>query len=229
MAPMMRRQTRYWVIAAAIFFVLLWLLGTVITPFLVGAAIAYFLDPVADRLQRWGLSRAVATTLISLVALALCVLVMLAVIPTLTRQLTQLFNAAPEILDRLQTVLVDRFPSLENADSPVRQAIQSIGTAIQERGATLVKTVFTSALGVIGIVLFMVVVPVVAFYLLLDWDRMIARIDELLPRDHAITIRALARQIDDVLAGFVRGQLSVCVVMGVFYAAALFFAGSTSA
>ena len=225
MASTMHRQTRYWLIAAAIFFVALYLLGNVITPFIVGAAIAYFLDPLADRLQRWGLSRTLATVIISFTVLALTVLLFLAVIPTLANQMTQLVNAAPQIFDRFQTFLVERFPSLQNADSPVRQAIQSMGETVKTYGADLVQTIFTSALGVIGVVLFMVVVPVVAFYLLLDWDRMIGSIDRLLPRDHASTIRALARDIDKVLAAFVRGQLSVCVVMGIFYAATLFLAG----
>ncbi len=77
----------------------------------------------------------------------------------------------------------------------------------------------------ISVVVFIVVVPVVAFYLLLDWDEMIARIDAMLPRDHAPTIRRLAREVDQVLAGFVRGQVSVCITLGTFYAVALMAAG----
>jgi predicted PurR-regulated permease PerM len=80
-------------------------------------------------------------------------------------------------------------------------------------------------MGVIGALLFIVVVPVVAFYMLLDWDRLIARIDALLPRDHAPVIRELASEINRVLAAFVRGQLSVCLVMGTFYAITLMLAG----
>jgi predicted PurR-regulated permease PerM len=218
-------QLRYWGIAAAVFLVLLWFLGEVLLPFIVGGAIAYFLDPVADRLERMGLSRVAATSVISLLALLLVVLLVLAVIPTLVNQLTALVNAAPDIAKRLQGFLLERFPDLADSTSTIRQTLAEIGLAIQARGAELAQGVLTSALGVISIVLFVVVVPVVAFYLLLDWDDMVARIDSMLPLDHAPTVRRLAREIDAVLAGFVRGQVSVCLALGTFYAVALMAAG----
>ncbi len=218
-------QLRYWGIAAAVFLLLLWFLGDVLLPFIVGGAIAYFLDPVADRLERLGLSRAAATTVISLVALLAVVLLVLAVIPTLVNQLTALVNAAPDITRRLQGFLLERFPELADSTSTIRQTLAEIGLAIQARGAELAQGVLSSALGVISIVLFIVVVPVVAFYLLLDWDDIVAKVDGMLPLDHAPTIRRLAREIDAVLAGFVRGQVSVCLALGTFYAVALMAAG----
>ncbi len=218
-------QFRYWGIAALVFFILLWLLGDVLLPFIVGGAIAYFLDPLADRLERTGLSRVAATSVISLVALLLVVLLVLAVIPTLVNQLTALVNAAPDIAKRLQGFLLERFPELADSTSTIRQTLAEIGTAIQARGAELAQGVLSSALGVISIVLFVVVVPVVAFYLLLDWDDMVARVDSMLPLDHAPTVRRLAREVDAVLAGFVRGQVSVCLALGTFYAIALMAAG----
>jgi predicted PurR-regulated permease PerM len=225
MALPMKDQMRYWGIAMAVFLVLLWLLGNVLLPFIVGGAIAYFLDPVADRLERLGLSRVTATAIISLVALILVVLLVLAVIPTLVNQLTALVNAAPDIAKRLQGFLLERFPDLADSTSTIRQTLAEIGAAIQARGAELAQGVLSSALGVISVVLFIVVVPVVAFYLLLDWDDMVARLDGMLPLDHAPTIRRLAREIDAVLAGFVRGQVSVCITLGTFYAVALMAAG----
>ena len=218
-------QLRYWGIAAAVFLVLLWFLGNVLLPFIVGGAIAYFLDPIADRLERLGLSRVAATTVISLIALLLVVLLVLAVIPTLVNQLTALINAAPDIARRLQGFLLERFPDLADSTSTIRQTLAEIGMAIQARGGQLAQGVLTSALGVISVVVFIVVVPVVAFYLLLDWDEMLARIDSMLPLDHAPTIRRLAREVDAVLAGFVRGQVSVCLALGTFYAVALMAAG----
>lgn len=218
-------QVRYWGIAALVFYLMIWALGDVLLPFIVGGAIAYFLDPVADRLERLGISRVAATTVISLIALLLVVLLVLAVIPTLVNQLTALVNAAPDIAKRLQGFLLERFPDLADSTSTIRQTLAEIGLAIQSRGAELAQGVLTSALGVISIVLFIVVVPVVAFYLLLDWDDMVARIDSMLPLDHAPTIRRLAREIDAVLAGFVRGQVSVCLALGTFYAVALMAAG----
>jgi predicted PurR-regulated permease PerM len=218
-------QLRYWGIAAAVFFLLIWSLGDVLLPFIVGGAIAYFLDPIADRLERAGLSRVAATTVISLIALLAVVLLVLAVIPTLVNQLTALVNAAPDIAKRLQGFLLERFPELADSTSTIRQTLAELGAAIQARGGELVQGVLSSALGVISVVLFIVVVPVVAFYLLLDWDDMVAKIDRMLPLDHAPTIRRLAGEINMVLAGFVRGQVSVCLALGTFYAVALMAAG----
>lgn len=225
MALPTRDQFRYWAIAALVFLLLLWFLGGVLLPFIVGGAIAYFLDPVADRLERLGMSRVSATTIISLIALLAVVLLVLAVIPTLVNQLTALVNAAPDIAKRLQGFLLERFPELADSTSTIRQTLAELGAAIQARGGQLVQGVLSSALGVISVVVFIVVVPVVAFYLLLDWDEMVKRLDSMLPLDHAPTIRRLAREIDAVLAGFVRGQVSVCLALGTFYAAALMAAG----
>jgi predicted PurR-regulated permease PerM len=225
MALPVRDQLRYWGIVAAVLFVVLYLLGNVILPFLVGGAIAYFLDPVADRMQRAGFSRVAATVLISLGALLVVVLLVLAVIPTLVSQLAALISAAPEITAQFQQFLLDRFPELSDRTSTIRQTLTQIGEAISARGGELVNGLVNSALSLISVLVFIVVVPVVAFYLLLDWDDMVARIDSMLPRDHAPKVRQIAAEIDQVLAGFVRGQVSVCVLLGTFYSVALALAG----
>lgn len=225
MALPVQQQAKYWGLSAVLFLLMLWLLGDVILPFLVGGAIAYFLDPLADRLQRAGLSRVAATATISVGMLLTVVLLVLAVIPTLISQLTALVNAAPDIFRQLQTFLTERFPQLSDETSTIRQTLLSIGETIKERGGELANTLIGSALGVINAVVFMVVVPVVSFYLLLDWDNMVAKVDSWIPRDHAPTVRRLASDIDRVLAGFVRGQISVCLVLGAFYSVTLMAAG----
>ncbi|GGE27859.1 Predicted PurR-regulated permease PerM [Gemmobacter megaterium] len=225
MALPVKDQLRYWGIATAVLLFVLWALGDVILPFVVGGAIAYFLDPVADRLQRAGLGRAAATTLISLLALLVMVALVLAVIPTLVNQMTALVNAAPDIVRRLQDFLTTQFPDLADNTSTIRQSLAELGDTIKSKGLELANSVIGSAMSVLDAVLFIVIVPVVAFYMLLDWDRMIARINEFLPRDHAPVIRHLASEIDRVLAAFVRGQMTVCLVLGAYYAVALALAG----
>ncbi|MFE3838614.1 AI-2E family transporter [Pseudogemmobacter sonorensis] len=225
MALPIRVQARYWGIAALILLLLLWSMGDVMLPFLLGGAVAYFLDPIADRLERLGLSRALATTLISLAALVIMVLLMLSIVPALIYQLTALVNAAPDIIRQLEAYVMERFPELADSTSTMRQTLATIGTAIQEKGGDLANGILTSALGIVSMIVFLLVVPVVAFYLLLDWDRMIRRIDQLLPRDHAPAIRLLAGEVDKVLAGFLRGQVMVCLILGSFYSLALMAAG----
>ncbi len=225
MALPVRDQIKYWGLATLVFLVALYVLGGVILPFVVGGALAYFLDPVADRLQRWGMSRVAATATITLGLVLTVVLLVLAIIPTLVNQATALVNAAPEIVQRLQGFLLERFPELSDNTSTMRQTLAEIAAAVQARGAALANGLLNSALSLISAVVFVVVVPVVAFYMLLDWDRMVAKIDALLPRDHAPHIRQIAAEIDRVLAGFVRGQVTVCLILGTFYSVALMVAG----
>lgn len=225
MALPVNTQLKAWGITSAVFLVLLWALGDVMMPFVLGAAIAYFLDPVADRLQRLGCSRALSVSIITLVVIFIFVIMALLVIPKLVEQALALFNTAPDLLSDLRSFLTDRFPALLNNDSTLHQSLAAIGETIRERGAQLLQSLLTSAASLINIALLFVIVPVVAFYLLYDWDRMVATIDDMLPRDHAPVIRDLAGQIDQTLASFIRGMGTVCMILGTFYAVSLMLVG----
>jgi predicted PurR-regulated permease PerM len=225
MALPVREQLKYWGIATAVFLIALWWLGDVILPFVLGGAVAYFLDPVADRLESMGASRALATTVITLVAILIFVLLALLVIPTLINQTIALFDVAPKVFQDLQTFLTSRFPDLLNEDSTLRQSLTAVGETIQSKGGQLLQTALTSVGSILNVVVLFVIVPVVAFYLLYDWDRMGAEVDSLLPREHAPTIRRLAREIDATLAAFIRGMGTVCLILGTYYAVALMLVG----
>jgi len=225
MALTVQHQTAYWGIAAAVFCGVLWFLGDVIMPFILGGAIAYCLDPVADRLERLGLSRAVSVTLITLAAFLIFVLLVLLVIPTLVTQVSGLIEAAPGMPDQLKSFLETNFPALLDEQSTVYKQLVKIGELIQSKGGELLGGVLNSAAGLLNVLVLLVIVPVVAFYLLLDWDNMVARIDDLIPREHAGTLRHLASEIDRTLASFIRGQGTVCLVMGTFYAVGLMAVG----
>ena len=176
MALPIKDQAKYWGIAITVIIVLLWQLGDVILPFVLGGAIAYCLDPIADRLERLGLSRVAAVAVITLVATLAFILLFLLVIPTLIQQTAQLIETAPDVFNRLQNALTTRFPELMDETSTIRQQLIAIGETIQSKGGELVNGVLSSALGLINMLIFLVVVPVVAFYLLLDWDNMTAKI-----------------------------------------------------
>ena len=225
MALPIREQLKYWGIAAAVFLVAFWFFGNVLVPFLMGAAIAYFLDPVADRLERLGLSRTMATAVITIVALLIFVVLALLVVPTLINQAASLVETAPKLTRDFTNFLTERFPSLLDEGSTLRTSLTTLGTTVQERGGKVVQTALASFASIINIMLLFVIVPVVAVYLLLDWDRMVAAVDELLPREHAPTIRRLAREIDRTLASFVRGMGTVCLILGTYYAIALMLVG----
>ena len=220
-----KEQVKYWSIAALVFLVLLWVLGDVILPFVLGGAVAYFLDPLADRLEALGLSRLMATVIISLFGVAVFLLVLLLLLPTAVQQGVSLVEQSPAYLDAFQTYVHQHYPELLDEQSTVRRTLEQIAGAIQSRVADFADTVVASVFGVINAAIFIIVVPVVAFYMLLDWDRMVAKVRGLLPREHAPTIYRLAGEINEALAGFVRGQITVCLILGAWYAVALMAVG----
>ncbi|CTQ32364.1 AI-2E family transporter [Jannaschia rubra] len=225
MALSRRQQVIYWGLAAALFLVLLWYLGPVLLPFIVGGAIAYILDPLADRLEALGLPRVAATAIITLIAVTGLIVAVAFLIPTLIEQTNALVRLAPEYFSALRAWLTLRFPALVAEGGIVQTGLADLGEVIRARGGQLAQQVLAGVFGVVNAVVFIVVVPVVAFYLLLDWDELVARVDDLLPRDHVGTIRRIALDIDRTLASFVRGQLTVCLILGTFYSVALMLVG----
>ena len=221
----MGQQARIWGVAAAVFLLALWLLGSVLLPFVLAGALAYLLDPLADRLQGLGLRRIWAVVIITLTALLAVVLTLLIVVPTLASQARALAEVAPSLIQQLSDWLFDQFPSLADEGSALRAQVTDLLATLQARTGEFASTLLTSVAGVVNVVLIVVIVPVVTFYLLLDWDRMVAAIDDLLPRDHVPTIRALARESNETLSGFLRGQALVCLILGSYYAIALIMVG----
>lgn len=225
MALPVKEQVGYWGVATVAFSVVLWYLGDVLLPFVLGGAIAYFLDPVADKLEEWGASRVLATVIITLVAVCAFVLLILLVVPTLINQSLALIEVVPQLFNDLWAFLTTQFPQILDESSTLNQSLQQAGQTIQSKGGELLNAIFSSALSIINVVMLLVIVPVVAFYLLLDWDNMVAKVDEMLPLDHAPNIRHLASQIDATLASFIRGMGTVCLVLGGYYAIALMLVG----
>lgn len=215
------KQAIWWGGVALVLALVLWVLGGAIMPFLLGMAIAYFLDPVADRLERAGLSRVFAVILITAIVVLALAGALVWLVPLLIRQGTQLVETAPAMIDRLQELVQRRFPQLLPDGGFVDNAIEQGRTTLAASIGTIMGTVMGSLNGVIGFVMVMVISPVVAFYMLLDWDRMVRRIDALLPRPHLDTLRGIFGQINDSISGFVRGQAVVILILAVFYSVGL--------
>lgn len=171
------------------------------------------------------MGRTAATVTISLTVLLAVVVLSLMVIPLLVDQTTAMVAALPALIDTLTARLNVWFPSLADSDSVLRTSLRGMVDSIQQRGGELVNALLGSARSVVDVVLLIVVVPVVAFYLLLDWDHLIERVDSLLPREHVAVIRSLAAEIDRTISAFVRGMGTVCLLMGVFYAVGLMLVG----
>ncbi len=225
MALSTRAQAAYWLSSAVVLAAILWLLGDVLLPFIIGIALAYFLDPIADRLEAAGLSRVLAILLITLAAVVVVMVLIAVLIPLLIGQLVELAEALPEYLRLSSEIAAAWFPSVLNEGSLPGEMVNSLVDFISGRSAELARRVLSVAFTIFDILVIMVVAPVVAVYMLLDWDRMISTVDGWLPRDHRSTIRSLVKEVDATLASFVRGQISVCAILAIFYAVALMLVG----
>lgn len=220
------RQSAYWgaALVASLFFV--WLLRDILLPFVAAMAVAYLLDPLASRLQRAGLSRAVAATAIIAAFFAGALVLAIALLPVAYNQVVELIDRLPAYADRLRELvapLIARFlGGVDPAAGLDMAAAFGIGgaDALSLVGRVL-ASLFGGGVAVFQILSLIVITPIVAFYLLRDWGRVMAYIDSSLPRQHADVIRAQAREIDRVLSGFVRGQSAVCAILALYYGAAL--------
>jgi len=221
----MGEQFRWWGIGFAVFIVLLWSLSGAIMPFVLGAALAYLIDPLADRLERAGLSRILATVVITVGALGVVVVALILIIPTLIEQVRGAIASAPSYVEWLRGIVTTYMPSLSDQNPALSGAMENLRARAEGWSVSVLQGLWSGGLAVIDFAALVVITPVVVFYLLLDWDRMIAAIDGILPRQHRATIHRLAGELDQVLAGFVRGQLSVCAILGAFYAVALSLIG----
>ncbi|BCH33765.1 AI-2E family transporter [Mesorhizobium sp. L-8-10] len=226
----LRRQLRFWLVAAAVFALFIYVFSDILLPFVAGMVLAYFLDPVADRLQRLGMSRLAATVLILVAFVIVLVLALVILIPVLATQLSDFIARMPSYLSQLQSLITSYDPTwLEKrfgieADS-LREGLNSLLTSSAGFASTIMKSIWDSGVALFNVAGLFIVTPVVAFYMLLDWDRMVARVDSWVPRDHVGTVREIAADINTATAGFVRGQGTLCLVLGIMYAIGLTLVG----
>ena len=207
----LQKQVTFWVVAFLALILVLWLLSPILLPFIAGLVLAYFLDPVADLLERLGLPRLVATATILVLSILLLVFIGLLVVPILGDQIVKFAGDLPSLLQSL----LARFN--EVAPQWIKDAIAKSGTDIQGSisdiagkaagwTATLLASVWSGGMAIVNILSLMVVTPIVAFYLLADWDRLVAKVDSWPLRDHATEIRTIFADIDAALAAFICGR-----------------------
>ncbi|MDE2598927.1 MAG: AI-2E family transporter [Rhodocyclaceae bacterium] len=229
-----RIQTGLWIAFGLALLWLLYLLSPILAPFLLAAILAYICNPLAERLAAHGLPRVVAVLLI-IVALTLAFVgLLLIIVPLLQDEAIRMIERAPDAVDALNNQLVpwlrEHFGIRLRLDAAsLRKLINDNLANLQGLGMHLLTSLKIGGAVIIGIVTTLLLVPVVLFYLLLDWNKLIARIDAGIPRDwHAKTV-AITRDIDAVLSEFLRGQLLVMLALAAYYSIALSIAGLPSA
>ncbi len=231
-----RQIIRYWAAAAGTFLLFLYVFSGILAPFLFGAGLAYLTDPLATKLERRGLSRTAATLCITASVFVVLLIAIALIAPVLADQAQRFAVAAPGYIENLAARAHDAFPAVfpdfssgafqgELAKAADRSGTTALAEPASRWGVTVLKGLLTGGSAVAGFLGIAVITPIVAFYLLLDWKRVVGTIDGLLPRRSLGTVRRLAGEIDQTLAAFLRGQLLVCLILGTFYAVALTFAG----
>lgn len=227
----LQRQIGFWLGSLIVFVLLLVLLRDVLLPFIAALALAYLLDPLADRLERMGMNRLAATIVILVVFLLLFVLVLVLLVPLLGQQLAGLVARLPSDAAKLQAIVLERgAPWIERfgGEKLTQEAQNSLGNLVGEATkwvGGLLQSLWSGGTAIIGVFSLLVLTPVIAFYLLADWDRMVETVDGWLPLDHRDTIRGLLHEMDVAIAGFLRGQALVCLLLGTFYAIGLSLVG----
>ena len=225
------RRTVYWLVGLAAFIAALYALSAILLPFVAGIAIAYLLDPVTDVLEKWRLPRWAAAALVTFGSILVVVAGVLLLIPLLQTQLLDFVERIPQYADlvreramRLLEFLQARLSAAEMDALRAKIGAFAGRDAIAWLGGVL-GGLWGGGVALLNVLSLMVITPIVTFYLLRDWDLLVARIDGWLPRRHADVIREQMRLIDRSLSGFVRGQLMVCLMLGVFYAIGLTVVG----
>ena len=227
----LQRQMLFWIGALVVLVFLLWEFQTVLLPFIAGFVLAYFLDPVADRLQRLGLPRLWATAVIIIAALLAIAAIGVLVIPLLFDQVLTLAGELPNFAKFVVQQFNDRAPArLKDlvSGTDISANLSAVAGSAAQWMATLSRSLLSGSMIVANAVSVIVITPIVAFYILYDWDRMVAKVDSWLPRNHVADIRTIARDVDNALAGFIRGQGAVCLILGCFYALLLMVVGLKS-
>jgi predicted PurR-regulated permease PerM len=235
------RQTIFWVAALLAFGLLIYFLGSTITPFALGFGLGYLLDPVVQKLEKLGLNRLGA----SLVILAAFIIVVAAVLifigPIFGNQLVGFIHSLPSFATRLQRLVIEQGNLLlDKYGGPWRDRIgmsqplstEQIESSLRDFVAARAQLLLTASQSllyggkaVFGFISVAVITPVVAFYMLVDWDKLVTALDAALPRDHHDSLRKMAHEIDLALAGFLRGQSLVCLFLGLWYSIGLTLIG----
>ena len=219
-----------WFVIFFSFFYLLYILRSVLMPFVAGILLAYLLDPMVDKLEKLKFSRLWAT-------LTVCILTILIILPTLgllismiENQISLLIQATPKylslIMEKVRPTLIslnERFPELKSAN--LEELIKNnIGNSMKFVGKVL-KALISNGFALVNLISLLLIMPIVTFYMLRDWDDFVKKFEDLLPKKSKKTILSTFKDIDKIIAGFIRGQLSVCLILGIFYSIGLKLVG----
>ena len=220
----------FWLVLFCFFALSVYVLRSVLLPFVVGIIIGYLLDPLATRFQKLKLGRTAATCLVLLLVAIILIPALIALAGMIDEQLADFIAAVPRYMasltKKLEPIIVnlqDNIPGLSR--EKIHEYLQgNISNGLKLLG-TVLRKLITSGYALFNILSLLLITPVVAFYMLRDWDSFVKKVDGLLPKAYKKEIETQARAIDKIISSFIRGQLSVCILLGSFYAIGLTLIG----
>ncbi|ALE03833.1 AI-2E family transporter [Bartonella ancashensis] len=226
-----KKQVFFWLGTFVFFVAFMFIFGSILLPFVVGIVLAYFLNPVVQLFESSGIHRVLGTLLITSFITIIFIVALTILIPIISGQIQQfLSNGLPIYMVRIQTLFVQHdFDWVKHYFGSDPSELQANIRAILGQSSDLITSLLNSLLrsgkSIVNIINLLIISPVVAFYMLLDWRRMIETVDSLIPRDHLATVRGIFYEMDRAVSGFVRGQGTVCLILGAYYAIGLTFTG----
>jgi predicted PurR-regulated permease PerM len=229
----LERQVIFWVVALAVFCGVVWLLSPVLLPFIAGMALAYLLDPMARAGERFGVGRAISALVVLTVVIVAIVVAVMTVSPIAADQFAAFMDSLPGTINKIRSLLSDPsrpwLAKIFGGGAP--EAEKSLGEIVSQGSgfiATFLTSLWSGGRAVFQVLSLLIITPVVAFYLLCDWNRVVVTVDGWIPRQHRDTIHGLLRDMDAAIAGFVRGQALICLILAAFYAIGLTLVGLNS-
>lgn len=220
----------FWLTLFVLFCASVYILRSVLLPFVAGIIIGYLLDPLTSKFTKLGLNRTLATFLVLFLVIITLVPALIILFGVIDEQLGRFIAVVPQyigsLIKKIEPLIIelqDRFPNLE--PDKIKDYLRNNATNGLKLVGSVFRSVITGGFAFFNLLSLLLITPVVTFYMLRDWDKFIAKVDSLLPRSSKASIRQQAREIDRTLSGFIRGQFSVCVLLGTYYSLGLYFVG----
>jgi len=203
----------------------------ILLPFVLAGIIAYFLDPAVEKLEKHGFSRPLATVTILGSFLAVLILAGAILLPLLYNQVIEFAQQVPQYVADIQTKLLPRLSVLVKAHShnsnmpDIKNELSNLSESVLHLVAPVLTNIWQSGMAIVDLFSLLFLTPIVSFYIMRDWRKIIAHVNSILPLQYAGEIRTQCALIDKALSGYIRGQTNVCLILGTFYAVGLTFAG----
>ena len=199
---------------------LLWNISDILAPFILGGILAYLLDPMADKMESFGVPRLLTALTVSLFALFVLMTTAILVIPIIVDQINQIIGFIPYITNEIYLVMQKGFKVL-NLGQVEDINLGNLSKNLNEISPIFAKSIFNSSFAILDFIFLLMVTPIVAIYLLVDWDKIIKEVEKVIPRRLEPTISQIVIEMHKTVASFLRGQFSVCIILAIFYAVSL--------